>query len=43
MLDNRVPDNTRLAAAEHVSFVYDSISWTWNDGGVSASDTVRER
>lgn len=38
-LDNRVPENARIAASEEISFSYDTITWTWNDGGITATDT----
>lgn len=38
MLDNRVPENMRLAVTEHVSFVYQKIIKTYMDGGISAED-----
>lgn len=41
MLDNRVPESSRLAATEQIRFSYETITWTWNDGGVTASDSAR--
>lgn len=38
MLDNRYPENMRLAVTEHVSFTYQKIIKTWTDGGISAED-----
>lgn len=38
MLDNRYPDNMRIAVTEHVSFVYQKIIKTYVDGGISAED-----
>jgi len=29
----------KLAAYEEISFVYDSITWTWNDGGITYTDS----
>lgn len=39
MLNNKNPDTVRYAEFEEVSFVYEKIEWTWNDGGITASDT----
>jgi type VI secretion system secreted protein Hcp len=38
MLNNKNPDLTRYAETEEVSFTYQKIEWTWNDGGITASD-----
>ena len=38
MLDNRYPENMRLAVTEYVSFVYQKIIKTYEDGGISAED-----
>lgn len=38
MPNNKDPELTKLAAYEQVSFVYEEITWTWNDGGLSATD-----
>jgi type VI secretion system secreted protein Hcp len=40
MLDNSKPDLARLPAYEELSLVYETITWTWNDGGLSATDTA---
>ncbi|MBE0537234.1 MAG: Hcp family type VI secretion system effector [Phycisphaerae bacterium] len=39
MLNNRYPDNAEHKEREHVSFVYQSIEWIFEDGGITASDT----
>jgi len=39
MPDNSLPENMRLKEREHISFVYQQITWTYMDGGISASDT----
>jgi type VI secretion system secreted protein Hcp len=39
MPNNKDPQLTKLAAYEQVSFVYDEITWTWTDGGLTASDS----
>lgn len=38
MLDNRIPENAKLPAQESVTFVYQKISWTWQDGGITTED-----
>jgi type VI secretion system secreted protein Hcp len=38
MLNNKNPELTRYAEYEEVSFTYQKITWTWVDGGISASD-----
>lgn len=38
MLNNKYPENTQHKEREHVSFCYQKIEWTWNDGGISAED-----
>jgi type VI secretion system secreted protein Hcp len=40
MLDNNKPDQARLPAYEELSLVYESITWTWNDGGLTATDSA---
>jgi type VI secretion system secreted protein Hcp len=40
MLDNNKPDSARLPAYEELSLVYDTITWTWNDGGITATDSA---
>ena len=41
MLDNRVNENRNLLAVEDISFTYDTITWTFTDGGITASDSFR--
>ncbi len=36
MLNNQYPENQRLPEREHVSFTYQKIVWTWEDGGLTA-------
>jgi type VI secretion system secreted protein Hcp len=38
MPNNKVPDLAKLATYEEVAFTYQKITWTWNDGGITASD-----
>jgi type VI secretion system secreted protein Hcp len=38
MLNNKYPENMPQPVREHVSFVYDKIIWTWEDGGITAED-----
>jgi type VI secretion system secreted protein Hcp len=43
MLDNNKPDLARLPAYEELTLVYESITWTWNDGGLTATDSASTR
>lgn len=45
MLNNKYPENMQHKEREHISFVYQKITWTYEDGGISASDDwlVRSR
>ena len=38
MLNNKYEENMRHAEREHVSFTYQKITWTWQDGGIMAED-----
>ena len=38
MLNNKYPENMQHKEREHISFVYQKIVWTYEDGGISASD-----
>jgi type VI secretion system secreted protein Hcp len=38
MKNNRRPENTQFPEYEEIAFTYQKIIWTWNDGGLSASD-----
>jgi type VI secretion system secreted protein Hcp len=38
MPNNKVSDLAQRAAYEEVQLTYQSITWTWNDGGITASD-----
>ena len=38
MPNNRNPELTKLATYEEIAFTYEKITWTWVDGGVTASD-----
>ncbi|HMB89418.1 MAG TPA: Hcp family type VI secretion system effector, partial [Rhodothermales bacterium] len=37
-LNNRYPENMQHKEREHVSFTYQKIIWTWEDGGITAED-----
>ncbi len=37
-LNNEYPENMRHEIREHVSFAYQKIIWTWQDGGITAED-----
>lgn len=39
MPNNRDPELAKHTEYEEVSFTYDSITWTWTDGNISATDT----
>ncbi len=38
MLNNKYPENMQHEGREHWAFTYQKITWTWQDGGVSADD-----
>jgi type VI secretion system secreted protein Hcp len=38
MLNNTYPENAPLAVREHVTFTYRRITWTYTEGGVTATD-----
>ncbi|MGB7452989.1 MAG: Hcp family type VI secretion system effector [Lysobacterales bacterium] len=38
MLNNKYPENMKHREREHVSFVYQKITWTWEDGGITSED-----
>jgi type VI secretion system secreted protein Hcp len=38
MLDNEEPANAGLPLQEEITFTYQKIQWTWNDGGITAQD-----
>ena len=38
MLNNKYPENMQHKEREHVSFCYQKIIWTWEDGGITAED-----
>ena len=38
MLNNKNPELMRYAEYEEIAFTYQKIEWTWNDGGIMASD-----
>ncbi|MFA6147110.1 MAG: type VI secretion system tube protein TssD [bacterium] len=38
VLDNKFPANMPIPPMETVSFTYQKITWTWNDGGITAED-----
>jgi type VI secretion system secreted protein Hcp len=38
MKNNRKPENMQFNEHEEVSFTYQKIIWTWNEGGITASD-----
>jgi type VI secretion system secreted protein Hcp len=38
MLNNKYPDNMQHKEQENVSFTYQKITWTFQDGGISSGD-----
>jgi len=42
MLNNKYPENMQMKEREHVSFCYQKIIWTWEDGGITAEDDWEE-
>jgi type VI secretion system secreted protein Hcp len=38
MLNNQYAENMKLEVREHVSFTYQSIEWTWEEGGLTLQD-----
>jgi len=43
MPNNKHPDLMKLDTFEEVAFNYETIQWTWTDGGLTASDNWGER
>ena len=37
-LNNKYPENMSHDTREHISFTYQKIIWTWEDGGITAED-----
>ena len=38
MLNNKYPENLKHEVREHVTFTYQKVIWTWQDGGITAED-----
>ncbi len=38
MANNKHPDLMKFAEYEEIAFTYQKIEWTWNDGGIMATD-----
>ena len=38
MADNAIPANATLPLREQITFTYQKITWTWMEGGITASD-----
>lgn len=38
MADNEIPANASLPVREEISFTYQKITWTWVQGGITATD-----
>jgi type VI secretion system secreted protein Hcp len=43
MPNTRHPDLAKLDTFEEVAFNYETIQWTWKDGGITASDSWAQR
>jgi len=43
MLNNMYPENVAHKECEHVSFTYQKITWTYEDGGLSCTDDWEAR
>lgn len=43
MLNNKYPENMQMTELEHVSFIYQKITWTYEDGGITTSDDWGKR
>lgn len=41
MANNKNPELMKYAEYEEIAFAYDAITWTWKEGGVTASDNSR--
>jgi type VI secretion system secreted protein Hcp len=42
MANNKHPDLMKFELYEEISFTYQKITWTWNDGGITADDDWEE-
>lgn len=40
MLNNKVPENIPMREREHISFTYQKIVWTYEDGGITTQDDL---
>ncbi|MDX2418088.1 MAG: type VI secretion system tube protein TssD [Xanthomonadales bacterium] len=38
MLNNKYPENMQHREREHITFAYQKITWTWENGGISSED-----
>ena len=38
MPNNKLPESAKLSEYEEIAFTYERITWTWTQGGVTASD-----
>ena len=41
MQNNKNPELMKYAESEEIAFTYESITWTWNQGGVTAGDSAK--
>lgn len=42
MLNNKYPENMQHMEREHISFIYQRITWRYEDGGITSSDDWEE-
>ena len=38
MLNNKYPENMQHKEREHISFCYQKVIWTFEDGGITSED-----
>lgn len=43
MLNNQYPENMRHKEREHISFIYQKIVWTFEDGGITTEDNLEDQ
>lgn len=43
MLNNKTDDGLKMPVLDIVSFTYQKINWTWEDGGIAAEDSLNLR
>ena len=43
MANIKIAENTKLPLLEMISFTYQKIEWTWNEGGITSTDSWESR